>query len=264
VLGESYLHLLTDMANAKTLFDVQDGLAKIPKWKSIPTNVVLADSSGNIGYMLLSTSPMRRNEYPHLGCRVLDGSTSYHDWLDVIDLKNLPFVINPKKGYFLTANNRVVPENSRFDVGASMIATGRSIRINEMIEEGLAAGKKFTASDMVEMQQDMTDVYARDLVKHIIKIVENLDFDEHHFTRDVVSDILSMVEELRQFKGIMVEDSVGASVYSYWQYYFYSTLLTEFTSDGDKESTYMDKDEKFWTPKKRLLLVDNYAFYDFY
>lgn len=150
---------------------------------------MLADSSGNIGYMLLSTSPMRKNEYPHLGCRVLDGSTSDHDWLDIIDLKNLPFVLNPKKGYFLTANNRVVPENSRFDVGASMIATGRSIRISEMIEDGLSAGKKFTAQDMVEMQQDMTDVFARDLVKHIIKVVDHLDFEEHRFSKEVVSHI---------------------------------------------------------------------------
>lgn len=264
ILGESYLDLLSGMTNAKTLFDVQTGLAQIPKWKSIPTNVVLADSSGNIGYMLLSTSPMRKNEYPHLGCRVLDGSTSDHDWLDIIDLKNLPFVLNPKKGYFLTANNRVVPENSRFDVGASMIATGRSIRISEMIEDGLSAGKKFTAQDMVEMQQDMTDVFARDLVKHIIKVVDHLDFEEHRFSKEVVSHIQSMVNELRSFNGLMVEDSIGASVYSYWQHFFYQSLLTEFTSDGHSESQRMDKDDKFWTAKKRLLLVDNYAFYDFY
>jgi acyl-homoserine lactone acylase PvdQ len=43
-------------------------------WNSLPLNMVMADDSGNIGYTLLSSTPDRKNAYPYLGCRVLDGT----------------------------------------------------------------------------------------------------------------------------------------------------------------------------------------------
>ena len=131
--GESILDLVDYLATSKDLHEFKSQIHKVQKWKSVPMNVVMADNSGNIGYALMSSTPMRKNEYPYLGCRVLDGTTSKHDWIDITDMKNLPFVLNPKKGYFLTANNRIVPENSKFDAGGAMVSTGRSRRIEEMI-----------------------------------------------------------------------------------------------------------------------------------
>lgn len=107
--------------------------------------MVMADTSGNIAYALLSAAPKRKNDYPYLGTTVLDGQTSKHDHEGLVDLKHLPFHINPKKGYFVTANQRVVPENSKFDYGATMVSTARALRINEMIEEQLKKGHKFDA-----------------------------------------------------------------------------------------------------------------------
>lgn len=105
------------IGEAKDLHLLKKGVHAIKKWKSIPASVVLADSSGNIGYMLLSASPIRGNEYPYMGLSVLDGTTTKHDWIDLVDIKDLPYVMNPKKGYFMTANHRIVPENSKFDIG---------------------------------------------------------------------------------------------------------------------------------------------------
>ena len=51
-------------------------MKNIKEWRSIPANIVMADRKGNIGYMLLSGSPKRKNDYPYLGCKVLDGKTS--------------------------------------------------------------------------------------------------------------------------------------------------------------------------------------------
>ena len=107
--------------------------------------MVLADTSGNIAYALVAASPKRKNDYPYLGTRVLDGQTTRHDWEGLGDLKNLPFVINPKKGYFVTANSRVVPDKSKFDFGATTVTTPRQLRLTEMIEEKLQNGEKFEA-----------------------------------------------------------------------------------------------------------------------
>jgi len=107
--------------------------AGISTWNSIAASIVMADTDGNIAYALLTTSPIRANEYPHLGMNVLDGTTTKHDWMGICKMTDLPFVINPKKGYFTTANNRIVPENSKFDIGASLPATARAQRLEELI-----------------------------------------------------------------------------------------------------------------------------------
>jgi len=81
----------------------------------------------------------------------MDGTTSKHDWGELVSMKHLPLVINPKKGYFASANNRVVPDNSRFDFGSGRPTTGRFLRISEMIEDGIKSGKKFGVQDMIDM-----------------------------------------------------------------------------------------------------------------
>ena len=68
---------------------------------------------------MLSGCPLRKNDYPHLGSKVLDGTKSQHDWEGLTTIDEYPFVMNPEKGYLVTANNRIVPENSKFDHGAS-------------------------------------------------------------------------------------------------------------------------------------------------
>ena len=50
---------------------------------------------------------------------------------------DLPFAMNPKKGYFLSANNRIIPDHSKHDIGAEAISTTRGLRIRELIEEGI-------------------------------------------------------------------------------------------------------------------------------
>lgn len=79
-----------------------------------------------------------------------------------------------------------------------------------------------------------------------------------------------MIHILQNFKGEFSEDSVGATVYSYFQYFFYQSLFTEQTVNGRRESKLMskdpatEKDEKFWNEKRQLLLIDNYMFSNTY
>lgn len=220
VPGESLLQGLDQMAKSKDLPEFYQGIKSIGTYLSVPQNLVLADTSGNIGYMLLSSSPKRGNEYPYLGCRVLDGTSSQHDWEGIVGVDHLPMVMNPSKGYYMTANNRIVPEKSKFDIGGTMISTGRALRIKEVLEKGIKEGKKFDAQDMIDLQQDMTDVIARDLKPHIVKIVERaLKSDKWKFEQQ--SSIEHMLDLFRDFDGQMSENSISTSIYSYWQYFFY-------------------------------------------
>jgi len=45
----------------------------------------------------------------------------------------------------MTANNRIMPDTYKYDIGATMTNTGRSMRLKELIESGIKEGKKFTS-----------------------------------------------------------------------------------------------------------------------
>ena len=142
--------------------------SSIDKWISLGVNVVASDIEGNIAYFMLSTSPIRRNDYPYLGSSVLDGTTSQHDWVGIADLKDMPFYINPESGYFHSSNSRNVPENSKFEYGSGVTNSVRNLRIGEIIKEGIAKGHKFDHQDMVDMQNDVVDIMAREMTPHIL------------------------------------------------------------------------------------------------
>jgi len=86
----------------------------------------LAFDSGDIAFFLANNMPIRKNSKPYTGCRVLDGSNSDNDWIGWVKPKDLPRVINPKKGYIVTANNRQMPDNIRSDIGATITSTIRA------------------------------------------------------------------------------------------------------------------------------------------
>jgi penicillin amidase len=108
-------------------------LEKDGPYIGLPANLIFADTYGDIAYMMLSPSPIRKNKTPFIGARILDGTTSDFDWEGFADIKDLPRSLNPKKGYIVTANNRQVPDNSKFDHGAAQMSTGRAQRIDEML-----------------------------------------------------------------------------------------------------------------------------------
>lgn len=63
--------------------------------------------------------------------------------------KDLPRVINPKKGFIVTANNRQMQDNVKFDYGVTIPSTTRAQRITELIEKGMNANHKFDYKDMI-------------------------------------------------------------------------------------------------------------------
>jgi penicillin G amidase len=78
---------------------------KIPYY-GVPQNFIFAHRNGDIGYFLGATLPIRNSSALYLGCRVLDGTNTNNDWIGTLPNTDLPHVVNPKKGYIVTANNR--------------------------------------------------------------------------------------------------------------------------------------------------------------
>lgn len=63
-----------------------------------------------------------------------------------------------------------MPDNTVDDIGATSMSTGRAQRIDEMIRNWISVGHKITVEDMSSIQQDDTDVIARDFTPVMLRI----------------------------------------------------------------------------------------------
>ena len=66
------------------------------------------------------------------------------------------------------------------------------------------------------------DVVARDLTPKIIKICKRATID---LSRDDLDSVEYMLDLLAEFDGEMSSESIAASVYNYWNYFFVTSLF---------------------------------------
>ena len=227
-LGDDTFKLLKtayDSKDLKEMFATLDG-PQFDRYVGMGFNTLYADTSGNIGYRLVSTMPVRKDKTPFIGHRILDGTKSKFDWAwgDLIPLRDLPKSLNPKKGYLVTANGRQTSDHAKHDYGAGMSSTPRHVRIDEIISSGIASGKKFTLEDMGAIQQDVVDIVARRMNPKIIDITQEV---LHHLNDAQKKDLEEMLEILRPWEGSFDKESVGASVYQRWYIQFTRNLFNK-------------------------------------
>jgi penicillin G amidase len=167
--GDDYVKMLNKLRKNITIKELTEWLDTLEGgWNGVPQNFLFADTDGDIAYYMLCPTPIRKDKTPFIGSRILDGTTSEFDWEGLVPAKELPRSINPERGYIVTANNRQVPENSLYDYGANNLPTGRSSRIDEMIRNQIKSGDKISLADLGKIQQDVTDVYAREMCPLIV------------------------------------------------------------------------------------------------
>jgi acyl-homoserine lactone acylase PvdQ len=57
--------------------------------------MIFASNDGDIGYLMLTSHPIRKNKTPYAACQVQDGTTSDNDWIGTVKPSDLYRVINP-------------------------------------------------------------------------------------------------------------------------------------------------------------------------
>ncbi|MDX1394276.1 MAG: penicillin acylase family protein [Gemmatimonadota bacterium] len=134
-------------------------------YSNIPgENMIWADVDGNIGWQSVGIAPIRRN---WSGLVPVPGDGRY-EWDGYLEIVQKPNVLNPERGFFATANeNNVPPDYGHPDaVGYQWSDAFRSARIGEV----LASGRRFTMSEMIELQTDYLSLPARSLVPMLRKM----------------------------------------------------------------------------------------------
>jgi penicillin G amidase len=131
-------------------------------------NLVYADVDGNIGYQTPGTIPVRQVGD---GTVPLAGWTSANGWAGTVPFEELPSVLNPARGYIVTANNAVSGNGPMitqdWDLGY------RAAGIEHLLAERIAEGTKLTADDVAEIQLDTSDANAA----AFLPVIAELDLD---------------------------------------------------------------------------------------
>lgn len=160
-------------------------------------NMVWADTNNNIGWQAVGITPLRENWD---GLLPVPGDGNY-EWQGYLSIKDLPHNFNPPEGFFATANQFNVPDGYPHTLGFLWADPYRFSRLQEVLN----SGRKFTMTDMMELQHDFLSLPARTLLPLLKGLKANT----------------AKAEQARQallsWDCVMHADSIEATIYQSWQ-----------------------------------------------
>lgn len=121
-------------------------------------NIVYADAAGHIGYRATGLVPIRKKGDD--GSLPVDGNDPSNDWQGFVSQAEMPRVLDPSKGYLVTANQRLLGSGFPYSVATRWASPVRAKRIAELIE---AAGKLDHAG-AERIQMDVVSLEHREFV----------------------------------------------------------------------------------------------------
>ena len=187
--------ILPELLTAKSVDDIRKAFSLVT---SINLGVAIATADGDIGFQSTGRVPIRNS----LGDLPLPGWVKNNTWSGYIPFEELPYVVNPSKGFIVLANNAPVDENYKhYDSIGRYFSPGRADRITELIQEKIDKGVKITSKDCLDIQKDELSVFARSAVPNLLKKLKTL------------SDYTTELKLMKEWNFILSKDSKAAALY---------------------------------------------------
>ena len=165
-------------------------------WLCPTFNLVFADTEGNIGFQTVGRIPLRKSA--ERGYR--PGWDPQHQWSGVIPYEEMPGLINPKRGYVVTANNRLAPNDFPLPLAGCWASGHRAKRIRQQIE----ARKVWSREDCRRMQLDVHSGRAALAVSPLIAVLQG----------DTDPRVQQAVSLLRGWNYHVAVDSPAATIFN--------------------------------------------------
>jgi penicillin G amidase len=174
----------------------------------------MALDSGDITYRPHLKWPLREHKVIQ-GAYPKKGHLPENSWKGFTKIDEIPYVVNPTRGYIVSCNNFVTSKNGEHGIGHAFSYQHRALRVGELIEGFIKSNKKMSARDSIKMASDLLDIQARAILPSMLKTIEagkaNLPNEDHHR--------INVAKHL--FKNWNFEfdkDSVAASVYTSFEF----------------------------------------------
>jgi len=140
--------------------------AAFSKFGAPGQNVVYADVDGHIGYQATGLVPIRGAGD---GSVPVPGEDNSHEWTGYVPYEEMPRVLDPPSGVIATANGRIVPPSYPYTLSFEWGSPYRTQRIYKL----LAAKKKLTANDMLQIQTDVLSEFDRFCAQRFVYAVDH-------------------------------------------------------------------------------------------
>ncbi|MEC1302229.1 penicillin acylase family protein [Lysinibacillus capsici] len=164
---------------AKTWSDFEKALED---FKAPAQNFVFASKDGTIAYKANGQIPIRKQGEGQLP---VPGDSSDYGWEGFILWDELPTLVNPKEGFIATANNQVIGEDYPYHITDFWAQPYRFERIKEVLE----ANDAITVEDMMALQMDQHNLYAREFLPDLLTSLKEKDQDGKY------AEIIAMLEK---------------------------------------------------------------------
>ena len=169
--------------------------AAFEQWAFISFNIVYADTSDTVGWLLAGDVPRRRKGS---GTIPMPGWDPDAGWEEApVPFAEMPRLVRPASGYAASANSSPIPSRGEPYLGGSWIDGYRLTRV----EEVLRAGADWTVAAAMDLQMDQVSVPWREIRDAVLSIPAE---DERAGRA---------IEVLREWDGVVAADSAGAAVF---------------------------------------------------
>ncbi len=160
-------------------------------------NVVYADVEGTIGYQCTGRYPIRRG-----GAHTapVPGWTDSHEWDGYVPFEELPWCVNPDRGFVATANNRTHDDDYPHRIGDDFHTPYRARRIVELLE----ATERHDVASFARIQADTVSLPAIATLPLLVGLDPAGDGER------------AALELLAGWDGDMAAGSAGAAVFNVW------------------------------------------------
>ena len=198
---------LFGVTQAKTIDDVRNALSYA---SSVNVAMLFASVSGDIYFQSTGKVPLRNG----FGDLPLPGWIIENTWKGFIPYEEMPYLINPKKGYIVLANNFMTDSNYKhFSSIGRQFSIGRGERISEIIEQQIKEGIKLTSYHQVVIQQDELSINARENMPDWLELIKDN------------KDVIEQYTVMKEWNYIMNKESKAASIYALWLKHILKNLL---------------------------------------
>ena len=186
------------------------------------SNLVWADRHGSIGYKTIGLVPIRRGGCPDLP---KPGWTGEYEWEGTVPYDELPELVDPDRGYVLTANNRITPEDYPHHLTSDWLDGYRARRI----EDVLAASDEHDLDTFAGLQTDLLSLPGLETARRLSRLRPR---DQRE---------TAAIEHLRSWDGVMDADSIAATIYQAFTLRFARELAREVIGDRDLCERWLDR-----------------------
>ena len=205
----------------------------------IALNFVLADTSGNIGWQVTGSLPIRRNGDGTVPLAVTDGRD---DWIGWIPFSDMPGDMNPPKGWLGTCNHKTVRRDYPYYYSSYASPSHRYRRLMQLMAEN----EKTTCGDHFLFQADTLNLMARRIVPLMLPALardpalagmsEILSAWDFHDDADQPGPTVFHAV-YGAFARLVFGDELGPDITGYMldNWYFWEERLEKMVADGTSE-----------------------------